>query len=153
MTFHPAQLLDHPIQLEETLPATILDLDENGIRAEEPVEVNLFIEGDEEQILVRGELSTKLKLECGRCLKWLDWPIEVNDFIVELSAPFPMVIDLTSQIREDILLRLPLAAACRLDDDYRCPYSGKEYPPANESPSSIAGEEVWQALDQLKKKE
>jgi hypothetical protein len=48
---------------------------------------------------------------------------------------------------------LPFNAACRLDAEYRCPLSGKIYPPVSPSPDSIAGREVWQELDKLKIKE
>jgi uncharacterized metal-binding protein YceD (DUF177 family) len=154
MKFSPQQvLLDEPFSLVGKLPATVLELNDPAIKATSDISVNLLVNRVEENFLVTGELQTVLKLLCGRCADWMDWPIHVKDFTVDLEAPHPSSIDLTSFIREDILLQLPFNAVCRLDKDYRCPFSGKHYPPDTKPPTAIIGKEVWNALDKLKIKE
>jgi uncharacterized metal-binding protein YceD (DUF177 family) len=155
MKFRPSDLGSEPITLEESVPPAILELDEKSIRVEAPIEVQVTIFPDEDgkTLIIQGSLKTEVKLECGRCLDWLNWPLEVPEFMVELEKPLPLVVDLTPCIREDIILHLPFNSACRLDDQYRCPLSGKVYPPVSPNPVSIAGKEVWQELDKLKIKE
>jgi uncharacterized metal-binding protein YceD (DUF177 family) len=59
---------------------------------------------------------------------------------------------LTPFIREDILLGLPLTAACQLDEKFRCPQSGKKFAPKEKAEKPIHGKDTWKALDQLKTK-
>jgi len=155
MNFRPFDLHSDPIYLEETVDPNILELNDKAVKAEAPIHVSATAmkDADEETIIIMGVLKTEFKIECGRCLDWLTWPIEVTDFTVELKKPFTPVVDLTPFIREDILLHLPFNAACKLEKGFRCPLSGKTYPPAKTNPASIAGKEVWQELDKLKIKE
>lgn len=154
MKFYPAEIgADEILPLKGRLPASILELNEEGIRAETEIIVDLHVQRDGETMIVMGKLQTTLQLQCGRCPEWLDYPIAVDDFCVTFEPPLATSIDLTEPIREDIILRLPLRAACQLDDEHRCPRSGKSYPPANEAPGSILGGEAWQDLDKLKIKE
>jgi uncharacterized metal-binding protein YceD (DUF177 family) len=70
-----------------------------------------------------------------------------------LEAPHPASIDLTPLLREDILLELPLNAACQLGADGRCPITGELYqPPPEAAPGSLAGGDVWAALSKIKTK-
>lgn len=154
MNFHPAEIgVEEIIPLKGTLPPSALDLKDDGIKAESDIAADLTIQRDGETLIVMGKLSTTLQLRCGRCLEWMQWPITVDDFCVTFEPPLAVSIDLTENIREDIILRLPLRAACQLDDKHRCPLSGKSYPPASEAPGSIIGGEVWQDLDKLNIKE
>lgn len=153
MKFHSDQIGHDPVELQSELPASILDLNEREIQANEPIRAHLWVRLEEGNFIVHGTLSTKLELQCGRCLDWFPWPVEINDFYLELEPPHPQVIDLTPSIREDILLKLPFNAVCRLDENYRCPFSGKSFPPDTKPPESIGGKEMWQALDKLKIKE
>jgi uncharacterized metal-binding protein YceD (DUF177 family) len=82
----------------------------------------------------------------------MPWPVRAQ---VEhlLEAPHPASIDLTPLVREDILLELPLNAACRLGADGRCPVTGELYqPPPEAAPGSLAGGDVWAALSKIKPK-
>jgi uncharacterized metal-binding protein YceD (DUF177 family) len=152
--FQPQQIsVDEPYSLVGKLPPESLELSDPAIKTGSEIEANLTVARIEQNLLVTGQLKTTLNLQCGRCLDWMEWPIHVKDFTVEFEAPHPQSIDLTSFIREDILLQLPFNAVCRLDKDYRCPFSGKHYPPDTKPPSAIIGKEVWNALDKLKIKE
>lgn len=156
MKFRPLEVTVDPAPLSGTLPGSILDLHEDLIRADSEIKIDLTLQRDEESketIFVLGRLSTTLHLLCGRCLEWMEWPIEVNDFCVTFEPPLATSIDLTGNIREDIILRLPLRAACQLDAQHRCPLTGKMYPPPKEAPESILGADAWQSLNKLKIKE
>jgi uncharacterized metal-binding protein YceD (DUF177 family) len=153
MTFVPA-LIDevHPLELNEDLPAAALALQEPSARGEEPVHAELLVEKDGENFLVTGFLRTTLRLQCGRCTEW--FPLSVRAQVEHLfEAPHPNSIDLTPLIREDILLELPLNAACRLGADGRCPITGEIYQPRPENSVPIVGEGVWEALSKIKPKD
>jgi uncharacterized metal-binding protein YceD (DUF177 family) len=153
MNFAPA-LVDeaHPLELSGELPAETLALHESNARADEPVHADLRVEKEEEDFLVTGWLRTTLQLQCGRCAGWFPFPVRVE---VEhlLEGPHPNSIDLTLLLREDILLELPLNAACRLGAEGRCPVTGEIYRPRPEDSGALTGEAVWEALSKIKPKD
>lgn len=154
MKFHPEEInAEEIVPLEGTLPPSILELNDPGIRTNAEIVARLNVQRDGETIIVLGSLSTRLELMCGRCMEWMEWPIAINDFCVTFEPPLAVSIDLTENIREDIILRLPLRAACELDAEYRCPLSGKLFPPLKQAAEPILGGEIWQDLDKLNIKE
>ena len=153
MNFFPALVTEeHPLQLNEEISAEILGLNPASARAEQPFRAEVVVQKDEENFLVTGWATTSFSLVCGRCACWLPWPVRAR---VEhlFEAPHPNCIDLTPLIREDILLELPLNAACRLGADNRCPVTGELYQPRPETTGTLAGEEVWEALSKIKTKD
>ncbi len=153
MNFFPALVTEeHPLEIKETLAPEVLGLDSATARVDAPIQIELMVQKDEENFLVLGWATTTLSLVCGRCAGWLPWPIRAR---VEhlFEAPHPNSIDLTSLIREDILLELPLNAVCRLGADGRCPVTGEIYQPRPETTGTLAGEEVWEALSKIKTKD
>ena len=153
MNFVPALVSEEaPADLKGELAPGILALHDEGARADQPIQAELRVEKDEENFWVTGWLRTTLSLRCGRCGEWLPWPVRAE---VEhlFEAPHPNSIDLTPFIREDILLELPLNAACRLGADGRCPVTGEVYQPRPETTGSLTGEAVWEALSKIKTKD
>jgi uncharacterized metal-binding protein YceD (DUF177 family) len=153
VNFFPALVTEeHPVVINEEVSAEILGLDGASARADQPIRAELVVQKDEENFLATGWATTSLSLVCGRCARWLPWPIRAK---VEhlFEAPHPNCIDLTPFIREDILLELPLNAACRLGADGRCPVTGELYQARPETSGTLAGEEVWEALSKIKTKD
>ena len=153
MNFAPALVtVEHPLELKEEMAAGVLGLHDTVARAEKPVQVELLVQKDEENFLVTGWATTSLSVICGRCAHWMPWPVRTK---VEhlFEGPHPNSIDLTPLIREDILLELPLNAACQLGADGRCPMTGEIYQPRPETSGTLAGEEVWEALSKIKTKD
>ncbi len=153
MNFQPALVTEeHPLELNEEMPAGVLQLDSATTRVEKPIQVGVTIQKDEENFLAQGWATTAFSLVCGRCAEWLPFPVHAK---VEhlFEGPHPNIIDLTQLIREDILLELPLNAVCRLGADGRCPVTGEIYQPRPESSGTLAGEEVWDALSKIKTKD
>ncbi|MCS7064535.1 MAG: hypothetical protein NZM04_10965 [Methylacidiphilales bacterium] len=150
MILQPAQIHESPIKLEATLPPSALDLNDALARATHPLEVYLIAQRvTPDQIIVRGTLKTTLTLICGRCGLPMPWPVNVSRFTYTIYAPFPQAVDLTPQLREDILIEIPHIAQCKLGPDYVCPYMGERYPPRPENNEPIGGQDNWKALDQL----
>ena len=151
--FQPALVTDsRPLEITTELSAEVLALSELAAKAEQPVLVELVVQRDGADLIVTGTLATTLSIVCGRCGVWMPWPVRVRMEHV-FEAPHPASIDLTPLVREDILLELPLNAACRLGADGRCPLTGELYqPPPEAAPGSLAGGDVWAALSKIKPK-
>ena len=153
MIFQPALIIEaRPLELLGELPAETLDLNEAIAKAGEPVKAEMTVQRDGADLIVNGTVSTTLQMVCGRCGVWMPWPVRTRSEHV-FEAPHPVSIDLTPFLREDILLELPLNAACQLGADGRCPITGELYqPPPEAAPGSLAGGEVWAALSKIKPK-
>jgi uncharacterized metal-binding protein YceD (DUF177 family) len=117
-----------------------------------PIEYRLFVQILGKECLVAGTLKTTLLTPCARCLEPLQHPIEVVQFEHTFEVENMETIDLTLQIREDIVLGLPLVIRCVLEADGRCPVTGR-YPGLKTDPESPSlQEDIWGALDQWKEK-
>jgi uncharacterized protein len=153
VNFQPALVtVEQPFEIKQTLAPEVLQLDPATAKVEKPIQVEVLVTRDEDNFMATGWATTTLSLLCGRCANPLPWPIRAR---VEhlFEAPHPNSIDLTSLIREDILLELPLNAVCRLGADGRCPVTGELYQPPPERSGTLAGEEVWEALSKIKTKD
>jgi uncharacterized metal-binding protein YceD (DUF177 family) len=152
MNFFPALVVElEPTELKGDISPEVLGLNDPAAKAEQPIHAELLVHRDGENLLVTGTLQTTLSLQCGRCAVWMPWPVRTRSEHL-FEAPHPNSIDLTPFLREDILLELPLNAACRLGADGRCPITGEFYQPPPETSGSLAGGEVWEALSKIKTK-
>ena len=77
--------------------------------------------------------------------------VEVAEFTVLVEKPEGECVDLTEQVREDILLALPTYVRCELDASQRCPITGQSWGDlVGDRPASMHSD-VWSALDKLGK--
>jgi uncharacterized metal-binding protein YceD (DUF177 family) len=117
-----------------------------------PIEYRLFVQILGTECLVAGTLQTTLHTPCARCLEPLQHPVEVAQFEHSFEAEKMETIDLTLQIREDIVLGLPLVIRCVLEADGRCPVTGRYPGPKTDPEPASLQEDIWGALDQWKEK-
>jgi uncharacterized metal-binding protein YceD (DUF177 family) len=151
MLIHPSQIHEIPVALQAILPPEALELNDSLARATHPIQANLTAyRPNPDEILITGTLSTTLTLICGRCALPMAWPIIINHFTHILTAPFSPTVNLTPQLREDILLQIPHIAQCTLSQDYICPITQEQHLPRPENNEPIGGKDNWKALDQLK---
>ena len=144
------------LSLQGELPVAELDLDirDEMIRPEKPLNYNLAIQKLDDNLLVRGQLVLPLACECVRCLKAFEYALKLSDWTCllplsgEESVPVAAdSVDLTPFFREDILLALPQHPLCKPD----C--GGLKKPnPEKSKPSSLKRTEpsVWAELNKLK---
>jgi uncharacterized protein len=117
-------LEEKDLVLQGRLPAAELDLDgvDEMIRALHPLEYNLRVELFEGSLLAQGRLELRLACECVRCLKAFVHVLELADWTCHLplrgedsiEARYDCV-DLTPQVREDILLAFPQYPVCDIE--------------------------------------
>lgn len=117
-----------------------------------PIQYQLFVQILGQECLVAGRLTTTLHTPCARCLEPLRHPVEVDKFEHSFEIEGLEMIDLTVQIREDIVLGLPLVIRCVLEADGRCPVTGQIHGPATDPEPASLQEDIWGALDQWKDK-
>jgi uncharacterized protein len=155
------QLERQPIQLTGEVPAEELGLEalDDLMRAAGPLRYDIDAELQPRGLLVRGGLEMVMACECARCLRPFDrvirlpeWscllPLEGEDRVPVLQD----CVDLTPQMREDIVLSLPQRPLC----EPQCRgLSGNEKGPNSDVRSSDAASACdlvspWSELDRLK---
>jgi uncharacterized protein len=146
---------DHEIRVQGELSPAEMDLGLNDemIRAEQPVYYDLTVEKMQDSLLVKGPLATVLDCQCVRCLKPFKQKLELPDWTVLLPltgedkvAVDNDCVDLTPYIREDILLQIPRHPLCKPDCIGLKPKARKN---AGQSGSTFS---AWAELDKLKLK-
>ena len=108
-------------------------------------------------LLVQGSLETDLSVRCDRCDEPFTWHLAENSVCHEYENAFGTTIDLTDDIREDILMSLPQHFLCRPDCLGLCPRCGANLNegdcgcPDEEVPEATASDSPWAQLDALRK--
>ncbi len=136
--------------LAGTDPASIMELDEPDVQFKDEVRYELHAQLQGQALLVTGQLATAATLRCSRCLQEFRQPLQVREFVVHQELRGEDFVDLTPQIREDIILELPQRALCDEACKGLCPHCGADLNKrACRCPKQRA-DGRWHALDQLK---
>lgn len=147
------------VQLHGELPVAELELDglDDCIAAKRPLKYNLEAELMDDGYLIQGELVLTLDCDCVRCLKTFEYPVELKDWACHLSLTgedavkvVDDVVDLTSQIREDILLMFPQYPLCGpgCQGPPKQTFGGGSQPEADVSEKQVST--AWAELNKLK---
>lgn len=128
----------------------ILGVQDELYRVLGPVRYSLDIGLSDGGLFATGQLEIDLEMECVRCLNRFQYLLEVPDFAMQVELGTSETVDLTEEIREDILLALPPHPHCDWNGANSC--AGvleikKSHEP--ESPVEPEGKNPWATLDQL----
>jgi uncharacterized protein len=151
-------LANQNIRLQGELSAVELDLEpyDEMVRVCDPISHDLEAQLLDDNVLVRGSLRVKLDCNCVRCLKAFFHDLNLAKWTCLLPLKgeerVPVIsdsVDLTSHIREDILLAFPQHPVC----NPKCrglastDIGKKELGDRGQTES---GSSAWSALDKLK---
>jgi uncharacterized protein len=155
------RLEEDTLELKGELSSGELDLDlrDDLVRAEKPLQYQLAAQLIDNELLVQGRLRLPLQCLCVRCLKAFEFKLELKQWTLLLplagEEPVSVVndcVDLTPLIREDILLEFPQHPLCEAD----CRGLPKALVGKVKQPSKTEATEekpsAWAALDKLKLK-
>lgn len=133
----------------------LLDIDCAGIRSTGPISYELEATLYDTELVVRGHLSAPFQLRCDRCLRFFPWTLRLEDVTLSFDVKGKSALDLTEELREELLLEFPAYPKCELADleceindtfaDFRL---DKDPQPGVDS-ATPSGESVWDALDQF----
>ena len=144
------QIPESGLDIDTSLPADILGIDDpERITDLTPVVCELKATILNEDLIVRGEATVVAQCKCDRCLEKTEIVIESDDICVVVEK-CPDKVDLTNDIREDILLAFPQTYLCKEDCKGLCFQCGINL----NNEQCQCGEEVeedspWEALDGL----
>lgn len=146
------------------VPSADLQLDANF---DAPVEVKVLLEKLPRQIIVRSQIATSAAFSCDRCLAGFRQPLASSYAVVYVedaaeSGRFPpeevrvvrvdaTVIDLAEDVREMLLLSVPLKLLCREDCRGLCPHCGADLNAGEHECAKRPADARWQQLEKLLK--
>jgi uncharacterized protein len=133
-------------------PASILELEgQKLIRADSSIHYDLFASKVSGELVVKGTLSVTLSVECIRCTEFFSTTLRDLSFLRAYEIPEGVeTVDLTADIREDILLDLPAYPVCKPDCKGLCPQCGKNLNGGDCACRPPEGNDRWNALDRIK---
>jgi uncharacterized protein len=145
MLFDLSKLHGFSEHVERTLPASLFDPPDDDYRVAAPVELSMDVEkASGDAFRVSGRATTRLGLDCGRCLEPYEMPLEVTFDLRyvphaentgegereikedDLTTAFYRegTLDVTELLREQFQLALPMKPLCAEECRGLCPDCG-----------------------------
>lgn len=121
-----------------------------------PLRYEVNVRLDEDDVIVEGTVEAQFTLQCSRCANRLPWLVRMDPYFT-CEEKEGDTLDLTAQLREDILLALPGYPRCEESnvEPQPCQTEGafapeSEFVPlTGEEPSDAPKPDPWEALNRL----
>ncbi len=141
-------------QLTGTEPVEILALaPTDPVQVKGPIDYDFFAQVVDKELLVMGSLTVKVAAACGRCAEKFSTKVTISDFLRAFeSSAEKDEIDLTDDIREEVLLHLPRYPVCEPDCQGLCPQCGHNLNDGACGCEVSRSDLRWSGLDDLKLK-
>jgi len=149
-----------------SVPATDLELEIEGFKFSEPIEVVLTATKSGDEMVFQGKVSTLIEAECARCLELFEKRISSKvQFVVQFmdvggpedTGDDDFVVlpkttedyDISDRVRETIILELPYKPLCKVDCRGLCPMCGADLNETDCGCTQDKTDERWDALREL----
>jgi len=110
----------------------------------------LYAQCVSDELIVRGSLDVDVDLQCARCSEFFSTTVGVSDFLRAYPAPEGTdAVDITEDLREDILLHVPGFPVCSEGCKGVCPQCGIDLNKGSCTCKADEGPNPWTALDGL----
>lgn len=138
------------LNIESEEPKGLLDVKISFVTFKEPVHVSFFISLTGKTLLINGKLRTKADLVCSRCLKEFEQNLRNDDFTLDVDVSGQDEVDITDNIREEIVVLLPIKPLCKKDCKGLCPRCGQDLNKKQCSCKPAKEDIRWKGLGKLK---
>jgi len=150
MKINLQKLSEEGEQFDIQEPASILEYKEEGVIFSLPINVSVFVSRSEDTLLINGKVFTTIGLTCSRCTEVFDRKIESNDFNISLEVADKKEVDITEEIREEILLLIPVKPLCCEDCKGMCPKCGQNLNEKKCKCDLSKEDDRWSGLNKIK---
>jgi uncharacterized metal-binding protein YceD (DUF177 family) len=142
------------LHLEGEEDPSFLELESADAEPLGPLSYSLDVGLSDGGLFATGRLSQRVKMICVACLEPFEKELASDRFATQVELTGSESVDLTPEIREDILLLLPAHPRCDQGGEKTCP---AHFPAADRASSlqatlpmdKTARPAIWAALDQL----
>ena len=98
-------------------------MERDDVHLIEPFEVDAFITKVDGELVVKADIRCPLQCACARCLEPFDSTVRANAWLSYHVQPND-VVDITDDIRQEIILAFPMFPVCRPDCKGLCSQCG-----------------------------
>jgi uncharacterized protein len=99
------------------------------------------------EIVFSGRVATVITYQCGRCLEFFDKPVDLK--FQQVVTPESLEVDMNGEIRETLLIDLPVRAICRENCKGICASCGKNLNNGACSCPAKQADPRWNALKEF----
>ena len=124
MKIYVSRVPEEGLREHATYDPAVMDMDRPDIHLTEPFEVNAFATKVDEELVVRADIRCPLQLDCARCLEAFDETV-ATDAIFSYTVHPSDVVDITDDVRQEIILAYPMVPICRPDCKGLCSACGQ----------------------------
>lgn len=123
MKIKVSDIREEGIELSEEIDVSDLELETTEGKVSGPVRVNARFIRQGNDIMVDGNFSLELDLACDRCLVIFKRNLQ-QDFHFDYNLGKEELLDITDDLRQEIVLDFPLKTLCRENCKGLCPHCG-----------------------------
>ena len=102
------------LRVEATYDPSAMDMSRPDAHPATPVSLTAMARKEEEELLVEATLRCVLECTCARCLTCVELVIN-KDCLLTYDVSTRLVVDITDDVREEILLEYPMIPLCHED--------------------------------------
>ena len=119
-----SEIPESGLSVSERFDPQGLRLQTPGLKFAAPVEVSAFFQKEKDTVFVKVSAAGNLELVCDRCLETFSEAYD-RQFDFGYSVKNQLPLDITDDIRQEILLSYPVKFLCRETCEGLCPRCGK----------------------------
>ena len=124
MKIHVNRVPVEGLRKEATYDQKTLDIGRADVHLEHPITVSSFIMKAERELVVQAEIRGALQLCCARCLGSFETPLQTAAIFSYQVGPTD-VVDVTDDVRQEIILACPMIPICQQACKGLCPSCGQ----------------------------
>ncbi len=140
------------------IDGAIFGFDNDEIQSIGPLYYDLDVQLFETELLATGYISAPFRFRCGRCLEQFDHTMECENLSVSEDCTDKLMVDLTEQLREELVLDIPTYPKCELSgqeceiNSQFSDFSLDNDPQSGVESATPSSNSVWDALNQFPEK-
>ncbi len=148
---------DEPLAVDGTESSEILELTGTETVPVSDITYQLYASKTGQDLLVNGSAVFNMETHCARCMKKIVIPVTAEKLCLFYEKVPEQEVDLTDDVREELLLAIPDYIHCTQDCKGLCPRCGVNLNDEtcscgneDDAPEVPPEESPWSVLDQLK---
>lgn len=111
------------LTLTEALDPAKMSLDTDDLKFTAPVDVTAEFQKQQDTVWVQVGVAGEMEQTCARCLERFENPYG-GRFVLDYEVKGMLSLDITDDVRQEILLSYPVRFVCREDCRGLCPQCG-----------------------------
>lgn len=101
-----------------------MDMERFDVHLDQPFEVDAFITKADREVVVTAQIHCPVRLSCARCLEDFTSAVKTGG-IFSYRVRTAEVVDITEDVRQEIILAYPMIPVCQPDCKGLCPVCGQ----------------------------